>query len=138
MSFHVFLAFVIMALVTPVGASPGITSGAEAVNARELLSFESWKSLRTTTAQMALQQFREELGREGPPANMEILRQLEFNLEIANRLTIHDYFALYLKSKTESELAEVAKILSPQELSELLSAYRKNLFGEPKTKVESK
>lgn len=61
----------------------------------------------------------------------EKLRQLEFNLEIAQGLTIHDYFALYLKNKSKQEMAEAIKQLSPDELSELLMAYRKSLYGLP-------
>ena len=61
----------------------------------------------------------------------EALRQLEFNLEIALGLTIHDYFALYLKDKSQSEMTEVIKQLSAEEVSELLLAYRKQLYGMP-------
>ena len=61
----------------------------------------------------------------------EKLRQLEFNLEIAQGLTIHDYFALYLKNKTKEEMAQAIRQLSPDELSELLMAYRKSLYGVP-------
>ncbi len=65
----------------------------------------------------------------------ERLRQLEFNLEIAQGLTIHDYFALYLKSKSKAEMAEAIKKLSPDELSELLMAYRKSLYGVPEVEA---
>lgn len=61
----------------------------------------------------------------------ERLRQLEFNLEIAKGLTIHDYFALYLKNKSKAQVASVIEKLSPDELSELLVAYRKSLYGAP-------
>ncbi len=68
----------------------------------------------------------------------EKLRQLEFNLEIAQGLTIHDYFALYLKNKTKEEMAIAIKKLSPEELSELLVAYRKSLYGLPEQEPSSK
>ena len=61
----------------------------------------------------------------------EKLRQLEFNLEIAQGLTIHDYFALYLKNKSQQEMAAAIQELSASELSELLMAYRKSLYGVP-------
>ena len=64
-------------------------------------------------------------------AKTEKLRQLEFNLEIAQGLTIHDYFALYLKNKDQNEMAQAIQQLSPDELSQLLMAYRKNLYGVP-------
>ena len=62
----------------------------------------------------------------------EALRQLEFNLEIALGLTIHDYFALYIKDKSPEDLQQIVKLLSPNELSELLLAYRQQLFEPPK------
>ncbi len=61
----------------------------------------------------------------------ERLRQLEFNLEIALGLTIHDYFALYLKDKSKEEIAQVVGKLNPDELSELLVSYRDALYGAP-------
>lgn len=61
----------------------------------------------------------------------EKLRQLEFNLEIALGLTIHDYFALYLKDKNRQEMAAAIQKLSPDELSELLISYRDSLYGKP-------
>lgn len=67
----------------------------------------------------------------------EKLRQLEFNLEIAQGLTIHDYFALYLKNKSKEEMAVAIQKLSPEELSELLMAYRKSLYGVPEGPTSS-
>lgn len=66
------------------------------------------------------------------PKAGETLRQLEFNLEIALGLTIHDYFALYLKDKNKEDMVSAIQKLSPDELSELLMAYRKSLYGLPK------
>ncbi len=66
----------------------------------------------------------------------EELRQLEFNLEIAQGLTIHDYFALYLKDKSKKQVEQVIDKLTADELSELLLAYRTSLYGLPL--VESK
>lgn len=64
-------------------------------------------------------------------ARAEKLRQLEFNLEIAQGLTIHDYFALYLKDKSKQDMVKVIEKLSSEELSELLLAYRTSLYGLP-------
>ncbi|MEM7645971.1 MAG: hypothetical protein AAF203_03590, partial [Pseudomonadota bacterium] len=61
----------------------------------------------------------------------EKLRRMEFKLEIALGLTIHDYFALYLKSKTREEVAQAVTKLDPAEVSELLMAYKKALYGLP-------
>ena len=64
-------------------------------------------------------------------ARAEKLRQLEFNLEIAQGLTIHDYFALYLKDKSKEQMSLAITKLSSDELSELLMAYRSSLYGVP-------
>lgn len=61
----------------------------------------------------------------------EKLRQLEFNLEIAQGLTIHDYFALYLKDKSRPQMESAIQKLTASELSELLMAYRTSLYGHP-------
>ncbi len=67
----------------------------------------------------------------------EKLMQLEFNLEIARGLTIHDYFALYLKNMSREDMAKAIEKLSPDELSELLIAYKKTLYGAPKVEVKA-
>ena len=64
-------------------------------------------------------------------AQAEKLRRLEFNLEIAQALSIHDFFALYLKNKSHEEMTQVITKLDPQELSELLMAYKETLYGVP-------
>ncbi len=66
----------------------------------------------------------------------ERMRQLEFNLEIAQGLTIHDYFALYLKDKSKEDMAKAIQKLNPEELSELLAAYRNVLYGSPRVEKD--
>lgn len=70
-------------------------------------------------------------------ANGERLRQLEFNLEIALGLTIHDYFALYLKDKSKDDMVKAVQKLSPEELSELMMAYRTSIYGAPRVESSS-
>ena len=114
-----------------------------------LIGFKVWKQQRVVSARNALDTYKGErlkgaVEAKDPKAEPqpkavpvvtektgEALRQLEFNLEIALGLTIHDYFALYLKDKTQSEVTEVIKHLSAEEVSELLMAYRKQLYGVP-------
>lgn len=62
-------------------------------------------------------------------ADQAQLKQLEFNLSLAQDLSVHDYFALYLKDKSRDEFQSVVQKLSPEELGELLLAYRSNLYG---------
>lgn len=121
-------------------ASQPVQSTAQAAPIIPVMGFKSWKSQRVEQASKALVEYRlKQQGKaveassaqptKGVSANPgEALRQLEFNVEIAKGLTIHDYFALYLKDKSTSEISEIVKMLSPEELSELLIAYRKQLF----------
>lgn len=120
-------------------------------NKERPLGFSEWKLQRVDIAQKNLNDYRgqealvdggEPTERNKPMAELSQidqekldqkanqLRRLEFNLEIAKGLTIHDYFALYLKDRNQQQMAEVVAQLNPQELSELLIAYREALFGE--------
>lgn len=144
-------------------SSPAVEAIAEAP---ELVGFQEWKQTRVYRAREAVDLFKtQRLGdpndvkgakgsEEGEPTEAkaekpevqkapavtsedgERLRQLEFNLEIAQGLTIHDYFALYLKSMDKTQLAQAVQKLSPEELSELLLAYRQKLYGIPIKKAE--
>ena len=62
---------------------------------------------------------------------------MEFNLEIALGLTIHDYFALYLKDKSKDDMVKAVQKLSPEELSELMMAYRTSIYGAPRVESSS-
>lgn len=102
------------------------------------MGFKIWKEKRVLQARSALDSVKKPAAPEvGPQSERQLdiqaerLRQLEFNLEIALGLTIHDYFALYLKNKTKEEMSEAVKQLTPGELSELLAAYREVLSGGP-------
>jgi hypothetical protein len=113
------------------------------------LGFQAWKQNRIDKARGDIHEFKRPKvsspGSEGETSDKagktqdnqdlnrqaERLRQLEFNLEIALGLTIHDYFALYLKDKTKAEMAEAVGQLNPEELSELLVSYRDALYGPP-------
>lgn len=134
---------------------------AQATVKEEAFGFVDWKQKRVLMAKAAIEEFRlqqaqlkaaaESSTSEVPPSSAtdpipsvetthlnsqktteERIRQLEFNLEIAQGLTIHDYFALYLKDKSKDEMAEAIKKLNADELSELLAAYRNVLYGSPR------
>lgn len=127
-----------------------------------LVGFQSWKTSQVSKAKTALASFKTPTMKTNPEAaepglinpetvenseekaeikkihsnQAERLRQLEFNLEIALGLTIHDYFSLYLKNKSQAEMATIIPKLSADELSALLIAYRKSLDGLPVTPKE--
>lgn len=128
----------------------------QAPQAERLQGFQEWKQKRILKARTDINAFKSPENQpqvESSPASSsteeaseddqktkqnqdlnkraERLRQLEFNLEIALGLTIHDYFALYLKDKSKEEMAQVVGQLNPEELSELLVSYRDALYGTP-------
>lgn len=56
------------------------------------------------------------------------LQQAQLNLEVATELTINDYFVLYLSQfDSETAMREAAKKLSPDEVAELMIAFRRQL-----------
>lgn len=129
-------------------ASPNDFKQAAEVHKESQLGFKEWKKNRVYEAKKALENYKlKNVGNNiaqkskgtqvvvlSPAPKIkagEAIRQLEFNVEIALSLTIHDYFALYLKGKTREQLMEVVKKLSPDELSELLVAYRQRLYDIP-------
>jgi hypothetical protein len=58
------------------------------------------------------------------------LEQAQVNVELANELSVQDYFVLYLNQfKTRDAFLEVAKKLSPEETAELMMSYKKQLDG---------
>ena len=104
-----------------------------------LLGFGEWKNQRVSQAQEALNeasptQDPQFVGPPAPPEDPKIkaerVRQLEYNLEIAKSLSIHDYFALYLKDKNSDQISQLVEKLEPGQISQLLLAYKKSLFGE--------
>jgi hypothetical protein len=62
------------------------------------------------------------------------VQQAQINLEIAQELTVNDYFVLYLgQLKHREAFIEVAKKLNPEEAADLMMAYQKHLSsaGQP-------
>lgn len=56
------------------------------------------------------------------------LQQAQLNLEVAQELTVNDYFLLYLNQfKSKEAFIEVAKKLNPEETAELMLSYQKHL-----------
>lgn len=55
----------------------------------------------------------------------ERLNQAKLNLEIAQELTVNDYFVLYLSRVDNPDVfEEAAKKMTPEEMAELMRAYR--------------
>ncbi|QDK36186.1 hypothetical protein [Bdellovibrio sp. NC01] len=59
------------------------------------------------------------------------LREEQYDLDVANDLTVTDYFVGYLTKVQNKKAAfqEVAGKLSPEEVAELMTAYANSVFG---------
>ncbi len=114
-----------------------------------VLSFLEWKSMRVHEAQQKL----ETAGRaQGTPASVwqegkpmaevtdENVRpneqKLNFNVDVALQLNIHDYFSIYLKTLNPEEFKEATAKLSEEEKSDLLMAYKNSTEKEKKIPVK--
>jgi hypothetical protein len=96
-----------------------------------VLSFMEWKSLRVHEAQQKLEQIAK--GQDGAPVwhegksvsdDKEAEQRLNFNVDVALQLNIQDYFSMYLKNLSKEEFKEATKKLNPEEVTELLIAYK--------------
>jgi hypothetical protein len=65
------------------------------------------------------------------------VQQAQINLEIAQELSVNDYFVLYLSQlKQRESFIEVAKKLNPEEAADLMMAYQKHLASAGQTQQE--
>jgi hypothetical protein len=104
----------------------------------EVLSFKAWKTARIEEAKSTLTQTLKGDASTQAQVNTvsssakahpnERLSQAQMNVEIAQELTIQDYFIIYLSQfKSQTAFQEAAKKLSAEEMGELLVAYKKQL-----------
>ncbi len=120
----------------PVGPSPEVV--AKASPSTGVLSFLEWKSQRVHEAQQKLEQINKgtptQVWQEGKsvtdPKPTE--QKLNFNVDVALQLNIQDYFSMYLKTLTQEEFKDATKKLSPDEVAELLMAYKNSMEKERK------
>lgn len=127
-------------IITAVLLAAGIAIAAEPES--NVLSFLAWKSTRVEEARLNLERAQLELGgakgltptagqKAGAPKSGrpdQKVQQAQLNLEIAQELSITDYFVIYLGAMKDREsLVEVAKKLTPEEVADLLTAYQKQI-----------
>jgi hypothetical protein len=115
----------------------------------DVLGFRAWKNQRIEDAKSALERTNlESTGEKKAPAAKAIeirannslmqvkkaskaesrINQAKVNLELATEFTINDYFVLYLSQHDSPEaIPEAAKKMSPDEVAELMLAYKKRL-----------
>ena len=119
-----------------------VTTGEWARADVSVVSFQAWKTSRieeTRTALEKLQQ-QEKPAAMGKKPDAKILaaaknlksdpkfQQAQLNLEIAQELTVNDYFILYLSQFNAREaFVEAARKLSPEESADLMMSYQKTM-----------
>jgi hypothetical protein len=92
----------------------------------EVMSFQEWKKSKVTEAQV-----QNVVPEKAPPALVSVtaskaskapkIEASKLALQIAQELTIEDYFALYLSQfRDRSDFTDAAKKLSPGEMADLL------------------
>jgi hypothetical protein len=128
---------------SPKGAAATSSTKVELTTAQELpaqalvQSFMEWKSSRVHEAQQKLEQMTKSGGatnvwQEGRTAQDAAIdetqnpteQKLNFNIDVALQLNIHDYFSMYLKTLSPEEFKAATKKLSDEEKAELLLAYK--------------
>lgn len=109
-----------------------------------VLSFLEWKSMRVHEAQQKLEAMGKGAGAQGAiwqEGNSEGAEEassrpkdpkLNFNVDVALQLNVHDYFSMYLKTLNSEEFKEASKKLTDEEKTELLLAYKNSQDKEKK------
>lgn len=137
--FLIILSFVMLALLGapgPVWAQPSAVKG-----------FKEWKRAKVVQAQYRLRESQQTLqqtlqqarktglqGASRPSLQLtDQVRSNEMELELAQDLTVSDYFVGYLtKLPQKNAYREAAKRLSDEEVADLMTAYASSVFGAQK------
>jgi hypothetical protein len=110
----------------------------------EILSFQAWKSARVDEARTNIDKIQSDksgsaaaaaspkgaasTGLIRPARTDQRLAQAQSGLEVAQELSVNDYFVLYLSQMRGREaFVEAAKKLTPEESAELMMSYQKHL-----------
>jgi hypothetical protein len=118
-----------------------ITSGELARADVSVVSFQAWKTSRIEETRGTLEKLQQQ---EKPVAGKKQdaktlaaaknlksdpkFQQAQLNLEIAQELTVNDYFILYLSQFNAREaFVEAARKLSPEESADLMMSYQKTM-----------
>lgn len=120
------------------------------VSMAKLKSFRDWKSeriserlLKIQTVKSQIEQRKKELVSKKVDlqtdltlANLEQKLQLDqFSFDLANDLSVTDYFVGYLNKveNKQSAFKELAAKMSPDEVAEIMTAYANSVFGSRET-----
>ncbi len=93
-------------------------------NASSMGMATSGSTLRKGPGAAATTNRMQKNGKEGDSR----LQQVQLNFDIANELSVSDYFVLYINQlNTPNAIREAAEKMSPEEVAELMWAYKKQL-----------
>lgn len=144
----IFLVSVVFAM-----KSEAAVAKAEKIEKADLsvMGFQTWKASRIDDARSAVDRLSDQdresatptpkaarRGKQEIGSRLQIaskngrpdqrLQQAQINLEMAQELTVNDYFVLYLSQfKQKEAFVEAAKKLSPEEAADLMMSYQKRL-----------
>lgn len=123
--------------------SSGFVFSSSAQN--KVLGFESWKDIQIKDAQIQLEKCKEQCrdaadcsvesgkaplksDKEGSRASLPQCHLEKLNIEVADDLSVHDYFVLYLTKVKGGRPAyiEISRNLKPEDVADLLMAYRQH------------
>lgn len=140
-----FLAQILMAVTLLLSS---FSAWAEINDGIGVVGFQAWKQTRIDEAKAQLEKLTAEIGTERAPGDkkpvvkgpQEVgrlqksargdhrLQQAQLNFEIAQELSVNDYFVLYLNQfKDRSAFLEAARKLSAEETAELMQSYQRHL-----------
>lgn len=117
----------------------------KAAEAPPILSFKEWKAEKINTAvqqtvnmrNLILKTKASGLSKNLPPLEKQ-LTQLNWNLDVAQDLSITDYFVLYLSQQAQKDRFKIAASkLSTAEIADLMQEYAQSLANTPNPNIES-
>ena len=118
---------------------------AKASQATIIQGFKEWKAEKINTVVQQTQITKNIVLRTkalGPAKNLLVLEkqlvQLNWNLEVANDLSVTDYFVLYLSQQPQADRFKLAASkLTTNEVADLMQAYAQSLSVIPSSALET-
>jgi len=132
------MTFVLFFAVSPSQAAAKVS------NESIIISFNDWKMEKTQVAQQQIASVRAQQARyrtAGQKTQLneldKQLSQLQWNLDVANDLSIADYLALYLSRQTSPDrFKQAAARMTTKEVADLMEAYSLSMgVGSPEERA---
>jgi hypothetical protein len=108
-------------------------------SASSIKGFYEWKNEKIQAAgnqisltRVQIQKAQADLNKKTVEGLEKQLDQLKWNMEVAQDLSVTDYFVLYLSQQTQSDrFTQAAARLTTKEVAELMQAYANTLGSSP-------